>query len=361
MSIKIQSVTKSQFKLVPHGHAEEKSLRRLSDNELLLSLKNCVAKEKEILVEVLNHLKEFDSRRLYLELGYSSLWAYCTIELKYSEAAAQRRIETMRALRETPALEEKILSGALTITNIAKVQSAVRRAKSGNGAQHQSTTTSSEIKLSDHDTKLELFTKLENKSGREADDLLAKTFPEMIIHQQKIRQMSAEHFAVQLTVNKQLFAKLEQVKSLYSHQYANQSLAETIEFLADLAIKNKLTQRFGRVAAKEHEVREACNTSTQKQVQPPLRRSEPSPCSITKTLKTTSRSLTNSLRLQVWQKAGAACEYTNPKSGRRCDSRHKLEIEHDTPLALGGTHDLKNLKLYCQAHNQLAARHATLR
>src|SRR5690606_2316204 len=76
--------------------------------------------------EILKHLNEIDRRKLYLERGYSSLWAYCTEELNYSEAAAQRRIEAMRAL-EIPELEEKIESGKLTLSSIAKVQSLARK------------------------------------------------------------------------------------------------------------------------------------------------------------------------------------------------------------------------------------------
>jgi ribosome-binding protein aMBF1 (putative translation factor) len=354
---------------------QKNSLRQLSDDELLVSLKSLIAREKEILLEILNHLKELDSRRLYLELGYPSLWAYCTTELKYSEAAAQRRIEAMRALREMPMLESKIISGALTLTNIAKVQSTVRRAKA---AGHVAARIDSDFSTAD--LKTELFTKLENKTGREADLMLAETFPEAITYQQKIRPINAEHLALQLTVNKKLLAKLEQVKSLYSHQKTNESLAETIEFIADLAIKNKLLQRFGREAVAEKivaqaKVSEATNASNsiaanivsapvqlkvESKAQPPLRRLASAAPSTPQT-KLTSRSLTKSLRHQVWQKAGAACEFTYPTTGLRCSGRHKLEIEHIKPLALGGTHNEKNLKLYCQAHNQLAARYATLR
>ena len=61
----------------------------------------------------MNTRREIDSRRLYLEIGYASLWAYCTGALKYSEASAQRRIEAMRALREIPVLAEKIEGTAL--------------------------------------------------------------------------------------------------------------------------------------------------------------------------------------------------------------------------------------------------------
>ena len=63
-------------------------LRKKSDALLLSDLKTLVAKERELLIEVLNHLKEVEVRRLYLARGYSSLFSYMTDELKYSESSA---------------------------------------------------------------------------------------------------------------------------------------------------------------------------------------------------------------------------------------------------------------------------------
>jgi hypothetical protein len=54
---------------------------------------------------------------LFAELGHPSLFAYAIGELGYSEAAASRRIEAMRAIREVAELEIKIESGELSLVN----------------------------------------------------------------------------------------------------------------------------------------------------------------------------------------------------------------------------------------------------
>ncbi len=42
--------------------------------------------------------------------------------------------------------------------------------------------------------------------------------------------------------------------------------------------------------------------------------------------------------------------------GNRCNSNWDVEIHHDeTPFALGGGHNINNLRLLCAAHNKLAA------
>ena len=50
------------------------------------------------------------------------------------------------------------------------------------------------------------------------------------------------------------------------------------------------------------------------------------------------------------------CSYVDRRSGRRCGSRYRLEIDHVVPFALGGGAEPANLRLRCEAHHRL--RHA---
>jgi 5-methylcytosine-specific restriction endonuclease McrA len=49
------------------------------------------------------------------------------------------------------------------------------------------------------------------------------------------------------------------------------------------------------------------------------------------------------------------CSYIDPKTGKSCDSTYFLETDHIIPVALGGTNDQTNLRLYCRGHNQRAS------
>src|SRR4029079_11077746 len=74
----------------------------LSDDELVERVRHLAACERRASVALIRSLVEFDSRRLYLREGCSSLFIYCTHALHLSEASAYNRIETARAARRYP-------------------------------------------------------------------------------------------------------------------------------------------------------------------------------------------------------------------------------------------------------------------
>jgi hypothetical protein len=94
------------------------NLQHLSDESLDLETLRYVEKEREVLTAVLHHLREIERRRLFSALKYQSLFDYAERRLGYSRDQAWRRIEAMRMLKECPEIEEKIATGALSLTNI---------------------------------------------------------------------------------------------------------------------------------------------------------------------------------------------------------------------------------------------------
>ena len=99
----------------------------LTDSELILKLQDLVARERDLVAEVLRHLREVEQRGLYLTRGHSSMFAFCTEGLGYSEAEAYIRIQAMRLMRAVPTLEQKIESGEISLSVAAKAQSCFRR------------------------------------------------------------------------------------------------------------------------------------------------------------------------------------------------------------------------------------------
>ena len=90
--------------------------------------------EQALQLSVLDHLREIDARRLYLRLGYSSLFDYTVRELHYTEAAAWRRIKAMRLCRETRGVRERLQDGSLNLSNAALLQNSFERwERSGGG------------------------------------------------------------------------------------------------------------------------------------------------------------------------------------------------------------------------------------
>ena len=64
------------------------------------------------------------------------------------------------------------------------------------------------------------------------------------------------------------------------------------------------------------------------------------------------RAIPAAVRRQVWQRDGGRCSYLDRRTGRRCNSRHLIEIDHILPYALGGGADPQNLRLLCHAHHR---------
>lgn len=135
------------------------TLKGLNDSELLTSTKTAVHDEKTKTLLVLEHLREIESRLLYAQLGYSSLFAYGVKELGYSEAEILARISAMRLSREIPEIKEAVQEGALSLTNLSMANSFFRKAE----------VTSVEEKRS-------VLKSLENKSTREGERILEERF-----------------------------------------------------------------------------------------------------------------------------------------------------------------------------------------
>jgi hypothetical protein len=81
--------------------------QNIPDDAVIINLENLVKNEREVIVDILDHLNEIEKRELHLKLGFPSLFAYATTRLRYSEPAASRRINTARAMREYPELGQK--------------------------------------------------------------------------------------------------------------------------------------------------------------------------------------------------------------------------------------------------------------
>lgn len=287
-------------------------LKYLTDAQLVIDLKICVVKERSLLTEVLYHLKELDSRKLYSSLGYKSLYDYACMELKYSTDQAYRRIQAMRLLKELPEISKKIDSGALSLSNISQVQRFFK----------ESNTTSKE-------QKIKVITQIENKSVRDVEKEILKLSPEKSLPLELKKQVTATHTNVNFIMSEDLEKKLEEIKSLLGTKAISMSLASLIETLADLASEKLKEKKFGKKTVK------TINLDVQKDAME---------LSTETSKKHNTRYVSKPLKYKIWSKDNGRC--------RTCDSTHNLNLDHIQPLALGGKTDPQNLRLLCFNCNQ---------
>jgi hypothetical protein len=91
--------------------AEESAVWSMSNAELLAAARDLVRRSQNLEARLLVHLAEIDERKLYLDCGFPSMFAYCVSELHLSEDAAYNRIGGARAGRRFPAALDAIRDG----------------------------------------------------------------------------------------------------------------------------------------------------------------------------------------------------------------------------------------------------------
>ena len=297
----------------------------LSDSDLLQTIRDLVVRGDALTSELVAHLAELEARRLYLPLGYSSLFSYCTEALHFSEQAAYDRIQVARLVPRFPRVLTLLSQGALHLAAV--------------------------LLLSKHltvENEAELLAAATHKSKRAVEKLLAARFPQPPVPA-KIRKLptrppaptpsppaaprpaqllplSATYYRVQFTASDACHDKLRRAQDLLRHAIPNGDPAAIFERALDALLASL-------------EKKKLAATTRPRPARPPT---------------PGSRHIPASVRRAVWERDGARCTFTAP-DGRRCAETARLELHHRIPYARGGPASEANITLLCQRHNGLEA------
>jgi len=129
-------------------------LQGIENNKLLEQIRSLNEKENKLKVMVLMYLREMDRRRLYLELGYPSMFVFCTEHLGYSRSAACRRIKAARCIGKYPEAGVMLQKGEASVSTLAMIAGAINR---GN--------------------RREILNRIRGRSYREVEEELARRRP----------------------------------------------------------------------------------------------------------------------------------------------------------------------------------------
>src|SRR5450432_3512204 len=88
----------------------------VGNQDLVAALSTLVRRENDLMSDLLAHLAELDERRLYLDLGFTSLFAYCTEALGFCKSSAGRRIAVARTCRKYPEAFVRVARGELQLS-----------------------------------------------------------------------------------------------------------------------------------------------------------------------------------------------------------------------------------------------------
>ena len=361
------------------------SLTHVSDQTLLQNLADLVARDRRITAALLAHLAEVEERRLFAQAGYSSMFAYCTGELHLSEGATYKRITAARVARRCPAAFTAVADGRLHLSGLTLLAAKLDPSNADELIAACTHKTKAEIEAilaarfpqPDVPTRVRLLPSREASAQKQAgleglatqgpglsphapgtappDETVAASPPEALaptIHESansmptkrdemshelspgrvdparaRLKPLSADRVALQVTISKSTHAKLVRAQELLSHSIPSRDEAQVLDRALDALIA-QLEKR--KLAATQRP-----------------RRASRAP-------REGSRHIPAHVKRAVRARDKDQCTYVS-RAGRRCTERSRLEYDHVVPFALGGRATVDNIRQRCRGHNQHAA------
>ncbi|MFN8369911.1 MAG: HNH endonuclease signature motif containing protein [Bacteriovoracaceae bacterium] len=260
-----------------------------SDLELLNNTKLLVKKEKEYTVLILKNLIQIEQKKLFVELGFSSLHSYCVEILGYAPSEAYLKLSAMKLMKEFSFIEENLEKGKLSLTAVGELQISIAKKEKEEG-----------LRIS-KETKSKLLSDIEFKSTREAQKIVKAKLK----IEDKIKPSDFKFKEETIKMLKKLGEKMD---------------VQDLDLLMQMLVKEK-----------------ADRLIDEKKTQTPSALKEPSTIKIT-------RNIPLSIKRKVYIRANYQCE--------KCKSKKYLNIDHVWPFAKGGKHSLDNMRILCSACNQ---------
>jgi hypothetical protein len=301
------------------------NLKLLTDDQLVLETENAVAKERKATTEVVRLFSEIHDRQLYLARGYSSFFEMVTKKFGYCNGSAQLRINAMWLIKDIPEVESKIESGELSLSVAASIQTFLYREKREQRPYSQN-------------AKIELIETCLEKSVQEVYQEFVRRNPEMEKHE-SIKAISPERVRVSHSMSTALEAKLQRIRQLWSHVDRHMSREGLLDRMAELTL-NQIDP-----------VRKAAKAKVRLEKATEVKISR-TPLHSNEVKKRTRYIKANADRIVRERNGDEGCEFIDPKSGRRCGTRHQSQRDHLKQFALGGSNEADNLRMLCAHHNR---------
>jgi hypothetical protein len=353
----------------------------ISNQELAERILLLRDRERAITVKFLNHLGEFDKRRLYLDLGYSSLFDYCVRKLGYSESSAFRRVECARALREFPQLGSMILNGEVNLCSLA---TAARKLSEGkivladiNGKSRREVEgliaglnpghkPKEKIRQISVRVASEPMVNEFNKS-LSASNSLSRTEPALnlspeLISENSLSPVKVKFDAVAEGVFSNINPQSEEAGLLSPVKVKSETRSETrLEIKFSLSeesfkkleeVKAALSNKLGAGASVEdifNELMDKCLKGARPKTEP-IELNKGVKSDSRPSVKIIRRHIPRAVRREVMLRDTYSCSYVSA-DGTRCGAKAHLHLDHIQPYSMGGAHSRDNLRVLCRSHN----------
>ncbi len=341
------------------------NLETLNDRDLITETERIAQAERAFTIQLLHHLNEISRRKLHLDLGFPSLFDYCTKKLKYSSSAAGRRIAAARCIRRCPDVLALLVEGELGLCTVAMIEPILNEENAASILVRVKGAPRREVEkvICEYRPPVSLWDRI--RPVRVAVDEPVEM--DRLVFERGLargsqwgwedRKQIKEKLYVQFLADEELVAKFEQAKALLCGRHSRMSFADALD-----ALLTEFLHRRSPAARKERRD----TKKVDKKVHTPTGGSEKTRSETcgkadqrvhTPTDGSARRHIPAAVRDDVYTRDDGRCAYT-ARDGTRCESRKGLEIDHIVPVAAGGINDPANLRLLCAAHNLRAAERA---
>ena len=255
--------------------------------KIIASLERSVERENKATALVVAHLAILERERIHIDMGYSSLYAYCIKNLKgYSKQKAYRRIRAARAALHHPEILDDLESGALSLTAIAAVAKHLTGGVAGT----------------------ELLAASRRKSVRQVKALVAARFPDPDSPRGELRiePVGEDRVRIEMVVSTELAERVETARCIARHRNPGGDLESILSEALDLFLAHVENGNLAKVE------------STQ------LAQERPADMA------------PSGARGEVYEADKGRFTFEGPD--RACGERAFIEIDHVEPRATGGQH-----------------------
>ncbi|MBI4062253.1 MAG: hypothetical protein HY403_12590 [Elusimicrobia bacterium] len=347
---------------------------KLSDADLVRETKFLAERTRRNEVRLLEHLAEFDARRLCLEEGYRSLYEYCVCALGFEEGEAYRRIRVARVIRAFPealtALAQKrvtssslvVLSPWLERKNVAEWLKAAT-GKSRRELEALVAARYPQAPQPDAVRNLPSCPAVVSCAPPDACEVvpgssgdvpapspgdwapLPAAPPRLDWGWQQLSPVSSDRVRVGFDAASIVARLIERVRQILRHKYPEGRLEDLIREALEAYLDRKDPQRRLELKA----ARAECASAP-----PPAENDERLPTRFLRSWAA-GRYIPAKVKSAVWARDDGRCAWRE-EDGTVCGSKDWIEYDHLRPFAKGGrSGDARNIRLLCRQHTQAAA------
>jgi len=330
--------------------------------ELSSRLQDLLRREHSALADFLLALADFDRRRLWVELGYSSLFHYLHRKLGMSKGAAHYRKTAAELVQKVPEVVEPLRDGRLCMTSIielAKVLTPENREavlpRFFNCSRQEAKAVSAELCPAEVVPARTVVTPIpsqvsaprllltpvnrvqpvEPEGSAVGDPPVAAPVGVTAPAPRSIAEpLTADLRRLHVTVSKRFMEKLEAAKDALSHSHPGADTEAILEAGLDLVLE-RATRRKGLVKRPRTPAVPVAPAGDEASGDP--------------------RYVPAAVQREVWLRDGGRCQWAL-EGGGICGSTHLVELDHIVPIGRGGKPTVVGLRVLCRFHNDLAAR-----